>query len=83
MEIIEKKEICYLFLMKSGIGQLAGLPAKHFDFMITPFYYRFKLKILSGEFTKELSGRYVSFVSVPFVIIEILEYTKELGRQFL
>ncbi|MCM1256455.1 MAG: AAA family ATPase [Roseburia sp.] len=37
-------------------------------------------KLLSGEFTKELSGRYVSFRIRPFVYKEILEYTKELGK---
>ena len=36
-------------------------------------------KLLSKEFTKELSGRYVSFRVRPFVYKEILEYTKELG----
>ncbi|MDE5588803.1 MAG: ATP-binding protein, partial [Acetatifactor sp.] len=38
-------------------------------------------KLLSGEFTKELSGRYVSFRVRPFVYKEILEYAKELGRE--
>lgn len=34
-------------------------------------------KLLSKEFTKELSGRYVAFKIRPFVYKEILEYTKE------
>ena len=38
-------------------------------------------KLLSSEFTKELSGRYVSFRVRPFVYKEILEYTKELNRE--
>ncbi len=38
-------------------------------------------KLLSKEFTKELSGRYVSFRVRPFVYKEILEYTKELGKK--
>ena len=38
-------------------------------------------KLLSREFTKELSGRYVSFRVRPFVYKEILEYTKELGKE--
>lgn len=38
-------------------------------------------KLLSGEFTKELSGRYVSFRIRPFVYKEILEYAAELGRE--
>ena len=35
-------------------------------------------KLLSGEFTKELSGRYVSFCVRPFVYREALEYCREL-----
>ncbi len=38
-------------------------------------------KLLSGEFTKELSGRYVAFRVRPFVYKEILEYAKELGKE--
>lgn len=37
-------------------------------------------KMLSREFTKELSGRYVSFTIRPFVYKEIVEYAQELGR---
>lgn len=37
-------------------------------------------KLLSKEFTKELSGRYVSFHIRPFVYKEILAYTKELNK---
>lgn len=38
-------------------------------------------KLLSKEFTKELSGRYVAFQIRPFVYKEILEYTKELKKE--
>lgn len=38
-------------------------------------------KLLSKEFTKELSGRYVSFKVKPFIYKEILEYCKELGKE--
>lgn len=38
-------------------------------------------KLLSGEFTKELSGRYVSFLIKPFVYKEIAEYAKELNKK--
>lgn len=38
-------------------------------------------KLLSKEFTKELSGRYVSFKVKPFVYKEIVEYAKELGKE--
>lgn len=38
-------------------------------------------KLLSGKFTKELSGRYVSFCIRPFVYKEIVEYCKELRKE--
>ena len=38
-------------------------------------------KLLSREFTKELSGRYVSFLIKPFVYKEIAEYAKELNKE--
>ena len=38
-------------------------------------------KLLSGEFTKELAGRYVSFRIRPFVYKEIVEYCKELNKE--
>lgn len=38
-------------------------------------------KLLSGEFTKELSGRYVSFRIRPFVFKELDEYAKQLGKE--
>lgn len=37
-------------------------------------------KLLSKEFTKELSGRYVSFRIRPFVFKEIKEYLTQLGK---
>ena len=37
-------------------------------------------KLLAGEFTKELSGRYVSFCIRPFVYREALEYCNKLGK---
>ena len=39
-------------------------------------------KLLSREFTKELSGRYVSFRIRPFVYREAKEYVGQLGRSF-
>lgn len=36
-------------------------------------------KLLSSEFTKQLSGRFVAFRIRPFVYKEIVEYSKELG----
>lgn len=37
-------------------------------------------KLLSREFTKELSGRYVAFRIRPFIYKEIVEYTTQLGK---
>ena len=37
-------------------------------------------KLLSGEFTKELSGRYIAFRVRPFVYKEICDYCRELGK---
>lgn len=39
-------------------------------------------KLLAREFTKELSGRYVSFRIRPFVYKEALEYAKQLNREY-
>lgn len=38
-------------------------------------------KLLSKEFATELSGRYVSFRIRPFVYKEIVEYSKQIGRE--
>lgn len=39
-------------------------------------------KLLSREFTKELSGRYVAFRIRPFVYKELMEYAGQLGRTY-
>ncbi len=39
-------------------------------------------RLLSREFTKELSGRYISFRIRPFVYREAREYAEQLGRSF-
>jgi len=39
-------------------------------------------KLLSREYTKELSGRYVSFRIRPFVYREAKEYANQLGRDY-
>jgi len=39
-------------------------------------------RLLSREFTKELSGRYISFCVRPFVYKEICEYSQELGKSY-
>ena len=39
-------------------------------------------RLLSREFTKELSGRYVSFCVRPFIYQELQEYAEELGKGY-
>jgi predicted AAA+ superfamily ATPase len=39
-------------------------------------------KLLSKEFTKELSGRYISFRVRPFVYKEILEYAEQNNKEY-
>lgn len=39
-------------------------------------------RLLSKEFTKELSGRYVSFCVRPFVYKEIIDYANQLGKNY-
>ena len=38
-------------------------------------------KMLSNEYVKELSGRFVSFRIRPFVYSELMEYAQELGKE--
>lgn len=39
-------------------------------------------KLLSKEFTKELSGRYVAFCIRPFVYKELTQYAQQLGKEY-
>ena len=39
-------------------------------------------RLLSKEFTKELSGRYVAFRIRPFIYREALEYANQLGKDY-
>ena len=50
------------------------------EFINMSEYIDYIKKLLSKEFTKELSGRFVSFEIRPFVYKEILEYAKELEK---
>ena len=78
----KKRGKCYLFF--DEIQTLEGWQ----DACKTLRLYNYSLfitgsnsKLLSGEFTKELSGRYVAFRIRPFVYKEIAEYCKELGKE--
>lgn len=73
---------CYLFFDEIQLldgWQDACKTLRLYDYSI--FISGSNSKLLSGEFTKELSGRYVSFRVRPFVYKEISEYAKELGKE--
>ena len=72
---------CYLFFDEIQVlngWQDACKTLRLYDYSL--FITGSNSKLLSGEFTKELSGRYVAFRVRPFVFKEIEEYCKELGR---
>ena len=76
-----KSDKCYIFLDEVQLldgWQDACKTLRSYNASI--FITGSNSKLLSKEFTKELSGRYVSFKIRPFVYKEILEYTKELGK---
>ena len=73
---------CYLFFDEIQVldgWQDACKTLRLYDYSL--FITGSNSKLLSGEFTKELSGRYVSFRIRPFVYKEILEYAKELNKE--
>lgn len=73
---------CYLFFDEVQVlngWQNACKTLRLYDYSL--FITGSNSKLLSGEFTKELSGRYVSFRIRPFVYKEILEYAKELRKE--
>lgn len=73
---------CYLFfdeIQTLNGWQEACKTLRLYDYSI--FITGSNSKLLSGEFTKELSGRYVAFRVRPFVYKEIIEYCKELGKE--
>lgn len=77
-----KKGKCYVFLDEVQMlddWQNACKTLRLYDMSV--FITGSNSKLLSKEFTKELSGRYVAFRIRPFVYKEILEYTKELKKE--
>lgn len=77
-----KKGKCYVFLDEVQMldnWQNACKTLRLYDMSI--FITGSNSKLLSKEFTKELSGRYVAFRIRPFIYKEILEYTKELKKE--
>lgn len=73
---------CYVFLDEIQLvenWQEACKTLRLYDYSL--FITGSNSKMLSKEFTKELSGRYVAFKVRPFVYKEIIEYTKELNKE--
>ena len=82
VESHRKKGKCYLFFDEIQVldsWQDACKTLRLYDYSV--FITGSNSKLLSSEFTKELSGRYVSFRIRPFVYKEILKYALELGRE--
>ena len=76
-----KDGLCYVFLdevqeIENWATAVRSLRRENCSVFITGS----NSKLLSKEFTKELSGRYVSFRIRPFVYKEIAEYAEELGK---
>lgn len=73
---------CYLFFDEVQVldgWQNACKTLRLYDYSL--FITGSNSKLLSGEFTKELSGRYVAFRIRPFVYKEIAEYAAKLGKE--
>jgi len=78
----KKSGKCYLFfdeIQTIDNWQDACKTLRLYDYSV--FITGSNSKLLSREFTKELSGRYVAFRIRPFVYKEILEYAKELNKE--
>jgi len=77
-----KGSLCYVFLdevqrVNGWAGACRTLRIRNCSVFISGS----NSKLLSREFTKELSGRYVPFRVRPFVYRELVEYGKELGKE--
>lgn len=77
-----KDSLCYVFLdevqrVQGWAGACRTLRIRNCSVFISGS----NSKLLSREFTKELSGRYVSFRIHPFVYKELAEYGRELGKE--
>ncbi len=78
----KKQGKCYLFfdeIQTLNGWQDACKTLRLYDYSI--FITGSNSKLLSSEFTKELSGRYVAFRVRPFVYKEIVEYCNELKKE--
>ena len=82
IESHRKESLCYVFLdevqrVDGWAGACRTLRIRNCSVFISGS----NSKLLSREFTKELSGRYVPFRIRPFVYKELSEYGKELGKE--
>lgn len=78
-----KEGKCYLFfdeIQEVKGWELACKTLRLYDNSV--FITGSNSKLLSKEFTKEFSGRYVSFRVRPFVYKEIIEYANALGFEY-
>ena len=77
-----KEGKCYVFLDEVQLVKDWNLACRTLRLEdISLFVTGSNSKLLSKEFTKELSGRYVAFCIRPFVYKEIAAYAKELGEE--
>ncbi len=81
VESRRKESLCYVFLdeiqrVEDWAGACRTLRIRNCSVFISGS----NSKLLSREFTKELSGRYVSFRIRPFVYKELRAYAEELGK---
>lgn len=77
-----KEGKCYLFfdeIQTLDGWQEACKTLRLYDYSL--FITGSNSKLLSSEFAKELSGRYVAFRIRPFVYKEIVEYCNQLGKE--
>ena len=77
-----KESLCYVFLdevqeVDGWDSACRALRRENCSVFITGS----NSKLLSKEFTKELSGRYVSFRIRPFVYLELQKYAQQLNRE--
>lgn len=82
VQVNRKEGLCYVFLDEVHEIEDWSLAIKSLRREnCSVFIAGSNSKLLSGEFAKELSGRYVSFRVRPFVYKELFEYAMELGKE--
>jgi predicted AAA+ superfamily ATPase len=83
MEHVRDKEKTYVFFDEVQIIPDWNMACKSLrKENISLFITGSNSKLLSKEFTKELSGRYISFRIRPFVYKELQQYATQLNRKY-